>query len=59
MDKFLRTCKLSKMTEKAIENMNRLTVYKEIESILKNLSTNKVQDKMPLLRNYTKYLKKN
>jgi len=41
MDKFLETFNLSRLNHEEIENLNRLMTSKEIESILKNLPTNK------------------
>ena len=41
MDKFLETYKLQKMKQEEIENMNRSITSKEIESVIKNLPTNK------------------
>jgi len=42
MDKFLETYKLPKLKQKEIENLNRLMNSKEIESVIKNLPTNKI-----------------
>ena len=39
MDKFLETCKLPKLKQKEIENLNRPITGKEIESVIKNLPT--------------------
>ena len=41
MDKFLATYNLPRLNHDEIENLNRLITSKEIESIIKNLLTNK------------------
>ena len=41
MDKFLEICKLPKLKQKEIENLNRPITSKEIESVTKNPPTNK------------------
>ena len=41
MDKFLETHKLSKLKQEKIENLNRPITSDEIESVIKNLPTNK------------------
>ena len=41
MDKFLETHKLPKLKQEEIENLNRPITSKEIESVIKNLPTNK------------------
>ena len=41
MDKFLETYNLSRLNHDEIENLNRLITSKEIESVIKNLPTNK------------------
>ena len=41
MGKFLETYKLPKPKQEEIENNNRLITSKEIESVIKNLPTNK------------------
>ena len=41
MDKFLNTHTLPKLKQEEIENLNRPTTSEEIESIIKNLPTNK------------------
>ena len=41
MDKFLETYKLPKLKQKDIENLNRLTTKKEIESVVRKLLPNK------------------
>ena len=39
MDKFLETCKLPKLKQEEMENLNRPITSKEIESVIKNLPT--------------------
>ena len=41
MDKFLETYTLPKLKQEEIENLNRPITSKEIESVIKNLPTNK------------------
>ena len=41
MDKFLETYKLPKVKQEEIEHLKRLISKKEIESVIKNLPTNK------------------
>ena len=41
MDKFLNTDTLLKLNQEEIESLNRLITSKEIESVIKNLPTNK------------------
>ena len=41
MDKFLETYNLSRLNHEDIENLNRLIMNKEIESVIKNLPTKK------------------
>ena len=41
MDKFLEIYNLSRLNHDEIENLNRLIISKEIESVIKNLLTNK------------------
>ena len=40
MNKFLRTYNLPRLNYEGIENMNRLIISSEIESVIKNLQTN-------------------
>ena len=58
MDKFLETYTLARVTHEEIENLNRLITSKEIETVIKNLPTNKVQDRKASQGNSTKHLKK-
>ena len=41
MDKFLEKCNLLRLNQKEIENMNRPITSTEIETVIKNLPTNK------------------
>ena len=41
MDKFLETHALPKLKQEEIENLNRPITSREIESVIKNLPTNK------------------
>ena len=41
MDKYLETCKLPKLKQEEIENLNRPITNKEIESVIKNLPANR------------------
>ena len=44
MDKFLEICKLPRLNHEEIENLNRLTTIKEIQSVIKNLQTKAQSD---------------
>ena len=41
MDKFLESCMLPRLNQEEIENMNRPITSNEIETVIKNLPTNK------------------
>jgi len=41
MDKFLEKYNLSKLNQEGIENLNRPITNTEIETVMKNISTNK------------------
>ena len=58
MDKFLETYKLPKLKQDKIENMNKPVTSKEIESVIKNLPTNKSLGWMAFQGNSTKHLRK-
>ena len=42
MDKFLERYKLPRLSQEEIENMNTQITSKEIETVIKNLPTNKI-----------------
>lgn len=42
MDKFLKTCSLPTLNQEEMENLKRSIKSKEIESVINNLSTNKI-----------------
>ena len=46
MDKFLERYNLPRLNQEEIDNMNRPITSTEIETVIKNLPTYKVQDKM-------------
>ena len=58
MDKFLEMHNLPRLNQEEIENMNRPITSTEIETVIKNLPTNKAQDQMASQANYIKYLEK-
>ena len=41
MDKFLEKCNLPRLNQEEIENINRQNTSTEIETVIKNLPTNK------------------
>ena len=41
MDKFLERYNLPRLIQEEIENINKLIISTEIESVIKNLTTNK------------------
>ena len=41
MDNFLKMCNLPRLNQEEIENMNRQITSNEIETVIKNLPTNK------------------
>ena len=41
MDKFLEKCNFSKLNQEEIENLNRLITSMEIETVIRNLPTDK------------------
>ena len=58
MDKFLEKYHLPKLNQEEIENLNRSITSTEIETVIKNLPTNKPQDQMASQVNSTKNLEK-
>lgn len=60
MNKFLETCNLPRLNlNEVIENLNRKITSKELESIFKNLQTNKCLRSDGFIMTSIKYLKKN
>ena len=59
MDKFLEKYNFPKLNQEEIENLNRPIPSMEIETVIKNLPTNKAQDLMASQLNSTKNLEKN
>ena len=57
-DKFLEKYNFPKLDQEAIENLNRPITSTEIETVIKNLPTNKAQDQMASQVNSTKNLEK-
>ena len=58
MDKSLEKCNLPKVNHKKRENMNRPIASTEIETVIKNLTTNKTQVQLASQANSTKSLVK-
>ena len=58
MDKFLEKYNLPKLNQGEIENLNWPITNTEIETVIKNLPTNKTQDQMASQVNSTKNLEK-
>ena len=58
MDKFLERYNLPRLNQEETENMNRPITSNEIETVIKNLPTNKVQDQMASHVNSIKHLEK-
>ena len=56
MDEFLGKYNLPKLNQEEIENLNRPITSTEIETVIKNLPTNKTQDQMASFVNSTKNL---
>ena len=57
MDKFLNTHTLPKLNQEEIESLNRPITGQEIESVIKNLPTNKSPGPDGLQGNSTRHLK--
>ena len=58
MDKFLERYNLPRLKQEEIENMNRPITSNEIETVIKNLPTNKSPDEMASQVNSIKHLEK-
>ena len=58
MDKFLDKHNLLRLNQEERENINRPITSTEIETVIKNLPTNKAQDQMVSQANFIKYLEK-
>ena len=58
MDKFLEKHNLLRLNQEEIENINRPMTSTEIETVIKNLPTNKSQDQMASQVNSIKHLEK-
>ena len=58
MDKFVERYNLLRLNQEEIENMNRPITSTEIETVIKNLPTNKSQDQMASQVNSIKHLEK-
>ena len=58
MDRFLEIYKLPKAKQEEVENLNRPITSKEIESVIKNLPTNKSPGPNGVPGNSTRHLNK-
>ena len=58
IDKFLQRYNLPRLNQEEIEHMNRPITSTEIETVIKNLPTKKVQDHMASQVNSIKHLEK-
>ena len=58
IDKFLEKHNLPRLNQEEIENINRPNTSTEIETVIKNLWTNKAQDQMASQANSIKHLQK-
>ena len=58
MDKFLKRYNFPKLNEEEFETINRIITGNEIETVIKNLPTNKVQDQTVSQTNSVIYLGK-
>ena len=57
-NKFLEMHNLPRLKQEEVENMNRPITSTEIETVIKNLPTNKAQDQMATQANSIKHLEK-
>ena len=58
MDKFLKRFSLRRLNQEETENMNRPIISTEIETLIKNLLTNKIPGPDGLKANFIKCLEK-
>ena len=58
MDKFLQKHNLLRLNQGEIENINRPVTSTEIETVIKNLPTNKSSEQMASQANFIKHLEK-
>ena len=58
MDEFFEKYNIPKLNQEEVENLNRPITSTEIETVIKNLPTNKAQDQMASQVNSTKNLEK-
>ena len=58
MDKFLEMHNLLRLNQEETENINRPVTSTEIETVIKNLPTNKTQDQIASQVNSIKHLEK-
>ena len=56
MDKFLENYNFPKLNQEEIQNLSRPITSTEIETVIKNLPTNRIQDQMASQLNSTKNL---
>lgn len=59
MDKFLETCKLSKLIQEATDNLNTAMTRKDIESVIKNLLTKRILETNYFTDEFYQMCKKN
>ena len=59
MEKFLEKYNFPKLDQEQIENLNRPITSTEVETVIRNLPTNKAQDQTASQLNSTKNLEKN
>ena len=58
MDKFLERYNFPRLNQEELENINRPITSKEIETVIKNLPTNKSPGQLASQENYNKQLEK-
>ena len=58
MDKFLERYNSPRLNQEELENINRCITSNEIETVIKTLPKNKVQDQMASQANSVKHLEK-